>query len=100
MPFPEAVECAVDYCTEKGILADFLSKNRAEAIAMSIFEYNEEKHLKSEREEWHKIGQKEGEERFSRLMQALFNDGRNEDITRTFSDIEYRKRLYDEYHIS
>ena len=43
MPFPEAVECAVDYCTEKGILADFLSKNRVEAIAVSIFEYDEKK---------------------------------------------------------
>ncbi len=104
LPFSEAVENAVTHCINHGILADFLAKNRAEAIAMSIFEYNEEKHLKSEREEWHKIGQKEGEERgeerFSRLIQALFNDGRNEDIKRTFSDIEYRKRLYDEYHIS
>lgn len=46
MPFEEAVETAVDDCIRNGILADFLLKNRAEAIEMSIFEYDEEKHLK------------------------------------------------------
>ena len=52
MPLAEAVESAVDSCIRQGILADFLRKNRAEAIEMSIFEYDEEKHLKSEREIW------------------------------------------------
>ena len=52
MPLAEAVESAVDSCIRLGILADFLRKNRAEAIEMSIFEYDEEKHLKSEREIW------------------------------------------------
>lgn len=37
----EAVAKAVDECIEKGILADFLRKNKAEAISVSIFEYNE-----------------------------------------------------------
>ena len=52
MPLAEAVESAVDSCIRQGILADFLRKNRAEAIEMSIFEYDEEKHLKSERKIW------------------------------------------------
>ena len=52
MPLAEAVESAVDSCIRQGILEDFLRKNRAEAIEMSIFEYDEEKHLKSEREIW------------------------------------------------
>lgn len=51
MTFPEAVEQAVDHCIRNGILKEFLSENRAEAIAMSIFEYDEEQHLKSEREQ-------------------------------------------------
>ena len=46
----EAVEKAVDYCIENNILADFLSKYRMEAVDMCIFEFNEEKFLKSERE--------------------------------------------------
>ena len=37
-----AVKEAVDECIQKGILADFLRVNRAEVIAMSIFEYDKE----------------------------------------------------------
>ena len=59
-PLSEAVESAVDSCIRQGILADFLRKNRAEAIEMSIFEYDEEKHLKSEREIWLAEGIEEG----------------------------------------
>ncbi len=90
LSFPDAVEQAVDYCIQNGILADFLLKNRAEAIEMSIFEYDEEKYLKSEREVWRKEGIKEGreegrsegEERFSKLLQLLMEAGRNEDMNR------------------
>ena len=42
MPFPEAVEKAIDECIKKGILAEFLRKNRAEVLRVSIFEYDEE----------------------------------------------------------
>ena len=47
LPFAEAVEHAISHCIHNGILADFLSKNRAEAIAVSIFKYDEEKHLRT-----------------------------------------------------
>ena len=51
IPFPEAVEKAIDECIKKGILAEFLRKNRAEVLRVSIFEYDEEKHMRMEREE-------------------------------------------------
>ncbi|MBD5461473.1 MAG: hypothetical protein HDR24_00200 [Lachnospiraceae bacterium] len=104
--FPEAVEQAVDYCIRNGILADFLSKNRAEAIAVSIFEYDEEKHLKSERELAYKngedagiekgivLGREEGEKRFSELLQILMKAERNDDLSRAISDQHYREQLY------
>ena len=60
LPFQEAVEQAVDHCIRNGILADFLLKNRTEAIAVSIFEYDEEKHLKGERELAYKQGIEQG----------------------------------------
>ena len=50
LPIAEAVENAIEYCIENNIPADFLLKNRAEAIEMCIFEFDEEKFLKSERE--------------------------------------------------
>ncbi len=66
MPLEDAVQRAVDECIREGILADFLLKNRAEAIAVSIFEYDEERELallrKEEREEGREEGRKEGRE--------------------------------------
>lgn len=68
MPFEEAVEKSVDYCIENNILADFLSKNRAEAIAVSIFEYDEEKHMRSEREAGIELGIEQGIEQGIRAL--------------------------------
>ena len=41
-----------------------------EAIAVSIFEYNEEQHLKLEKEESREEGRMEGEARFAKLLQT------------------------------
>lgn len=49
MPLDDAVQRAVTECIQENILADFLRKNQAEVIAMSIFEYDkveEEKKLR------------------------------------------------------
>ncbi|MBD5474606.1 MAG: hypothetical protein HDR17_01275, partial [Lachnospiraceae bacterium] len=120
MAFPEAVEQAVEHCIRNGILADFLSENRAEAIAVSIFEYDEEKHIRSERKEWreighaegleeghkkglaegHKEGLAEGESRALQLIQKLTESGKAEEMTRALSDPAYREQLYREYGLS
>ncbi len=50
-PLNKAVPLAVDYCIEHGILKDFLRRNKAEVIRMSIFEYDEKLHEKTLREE-------------------------------------------------
>ena len=49
MEIAEAVNRAVDECIAEGVLGDFLSEHRAEAVAMNIYEYDEEKHMKAER---------------------------------------------------
>lgn len=46
----KAAERAITECIKEGILSEFLSKNRAEAKKMSIYEYDEEKHMRQERE--------------------------------------------------
>ena len=56
----EAVDRAVTECIEEGILADFLSGQRAEVIAMSIFEYNEEEETRKLREGEQEIGERRG----------------------------------------
>ncbi len=68
MPTDEAVELAVKECIEKGILAEFLTVYRAEAVQLSIFEYDQEKHMRciedaareAGREEGRKAGREEG----------------------------------------
>ena len=60
MKFELAIEKAVDECIRNGILADFLKRNRSEVLRMSIFEYDQETHMKQEREESQAIGKKEG----------------------------------------
>lgn len=51
MPLAEAVERAVDECIKEGILSVFLRKNRSEVIPMSIFEYDEKRHMETVRNE-------------------------------------------------
>ncbi|MGI6008098.1 MAG: hypothetical protein ACOX8E_11480 [Ruminococcus sp.] len=64
MELQKAVERAVEECIEEGILTEFLRKNRAEVIHVSIYEYDVEKHMRQEKEEsWeegHRTGLEEG----------------------------------------
>lgn len=55
-PLTEAVQLAVDYCIDNGILKDFLSANKAEVIRMSIYEYDEELHKKTLHDEGYEDG--------------------------------------------
>lgn len=50
-PIEDAVDRAIDERIREGILKDFLEKNRAEARAMSIYEYDQEAHIRMERED-------------------------------------------------
>ena len=90
---------------------------------MSIYEYDQEKHMQQEREEWEEIGWKkglekgeeigrkagetigrevgraEGEERMSRLIQNLLSAGRVEELERVVSDEELKEKLFQEFGI-
>ncbi len=61
----KAVRKAVDECIEKNILADFLRKNKTEAIKVSILEFDEEveweKIRRAERRYGYERGRKDGE---------------------------------------
>lgn len=56
MDVEAAVNQAVDECIREGILAEFLSENRAEVVEVSIFEYDEEKHMNFVRAEGYEEG--------------------------------------------
>lgn len=68
---------------------------------MSIFEYDEEKHMQCEREEWREIGRAEGLNEGLKagldILKALMDTGKTEEIQRALSDKDYREQLYREY---
>ena len=56
MPLEQAVEEAIEYCVRHDILKDFLLKQRAEVVKMSIFEYDEEREIELIRRDEREIG--------------------------------------------
>ena len=59
-PLNEGVELAVNECIREGILRDFLLQNRAEVISMSIFQNDQEAHMKHLKKEYYADGWEEG----------------------------------------
>ena len=60
MSLNEAVEKSIRTCIDEDILAEFLRKNRAEVLKVSIYEYNEALHIRQEREAAKEDGWQEG----------------------------------------
>ena len=72
----EAVNRAVDECIRNDVLADFLRKNRAEVVMMSIFEYNQEEEERKLRAAERQAGYDSGvEQGIQHTLVALVNDG-------------------------
>ena len=117
MPLAEAVENAVDKCIAEGILADFLRNNRAEAIKVSIYEYDEKLHFRTLRDEGyesgyaeghesgytkghesgfsegHEVGLEQGESRLNKLYATLIESDRLDDLKRATQDRAYQQQL-------
>jgi len=107
MELEEAIKEAVEECIEKGILKDFLMEQKAEVIAMSIYEFNEESARKLNYEageevgyaRGEEVGYARGEERVNRLYAILIEKGRVEDAARATKDSAYRQELFEEFGI-
>ena len=104
MELRDAVERAVTECIQKGILEDFLKKNRAEVIHMSIYEFDEEKYRKALRqeswEEGREFGWEEGiKEKEKNIAFRLFaKNNPLEDISDTLGiSMDYTLELHQQY---
>ena len=53
------------------MLAEFLKKNRAEAIKVSIYEYDEERHMRQTKEEGFEEGYESGYESGRKLFKQI-----------------------------
>ncbi len=93
MPLEDAVEQAIEECIQEGILAEFLSKNRSEAKSVSIYEYDEARHMRQTREE----GREEERLRINSMIQKLVAQNRVEDIIKAASDPKYQEQLLNEF---
>ena len=98
MELSEAVDRAMDECIREDVLREFLMKHRAEARAMSIFEYDQERHMQQEREagieKGRRIGLAEGEEHLlRRLVQKNLSRGMSiSEIAEVLDETEERIR--------
>ncbi|MBQ8816826.1 MAG: hypothetical protein IJZ84_06065, partial [Lachnospiraceae bacterium] len=107
----EAVEQAITECIREGILKEFLEQNRTEAMHMSIYEYDEEKHMKMEREYFyaeghaaghaagHADGLAEGFEKFFRLIDAMAQDNQTENIPRLTKEAAFFEEMLRKYNL-
>ena len=82
LPLSEAVERAITECIQEGILKEFLEKNRAEVKKMSIYEYDQEKHIRMERQDAWEDGMQEGvlrgaEQQLSKIIKNMMKKGRS-----------------------
>ena len=93
MPLTDAVEKAITECIQENILRDFLLKNRAEAKAMSIYEYDEAKTMRMFRDE----GYEEGKIQTTIEMCLEFNLSSDEILQRLMTKFQLSENEAREY---
>ena len=100
MELEKAVDCAIDECIKENVLKEFLIKYRAEAKAVCIFEYDEEREIelikKAERRAARKQGLEEGrakglEEGRAEGRAAGHAEGRVEGRVKSWIELVYKK---------
>ena len=97
MPLTDAVEKAITECIHENILRDFLLKNRAEAKAMSIYEYDEEKTLRMFREEGYEDGERNGKIQATIEMCLEFNLSSDAIVQKLMTKFQFSENQAQEY---
>ena len=97
MPLTDAVEKAITECIHENILRDFLLKNRAEAKAMSIYEYDEEKTLRMFREEGYEDGERNGKIQATIEMCLEFNLSSDAIVQKLMTNFQFSENQAQEY---
>lgn len=92
-----ALNRAVEECVEKGILKEFLLKNRAEVLGMLLEEFDVEKYERTIRSEGREEGREEGTIKVNRLGILMTEAGRSNDFLKSLSDRELQKKLFVEF---
>ena len=93
MTLEQAIDKAIDDCINDGIMKDILEAHRMEAKAMLFTEYNEEVHIKNEKQ----ISFEDGLDKMSNLYLKLEELNRLGDYSKAVKDPVYRNQLLKEF---
>lgn len=111
MQLQQALNAAIDYCMEHGILYETLREHRAEVLGMLLEEFDVDKYERTLRMEGMEIGRRQGIEegieqgieqgvdRANRLARILLEQNRLEDLSHSLEDSEYQEKLFREFGI-
>ena len=91
----DALNTAINYCIDHGILADFLKKYRAEVLGMILEEFDVDKYERSLKNEGIEIGV----ERSNKLTCLLLEQNRITDLKRAAQDKAYQEELFREFDL-
>ena len=81
------------------IVTEVKESEEWEVVQMNIMEIAMERGLEQGIEQGMQQGIKQGEKRLNVLYKRLLDDNRSEDLRRSMVDDEFRKKLYEEYHV-
>ena len=107
----DALNIAIGYCIDHGVLSSFLRKYRAEVLGMLLEEFDVDKYERSLKNEGIEIGMQRGleqgtkygqqieRERISKLTCILLEQNRLTDLKRSAEDFEYQQQLLKEFDI-
>ena len=87
----DALNTAINYCIDHGILSDFLKKYRAEVLGMILEEFDVDKYERSLKNE--------GIERANKLTGILLEQNRITDLKRAAQDKAYQEKLFREFDL-
>ena len=99
MDIETAAERTIEECIRENVLREFLEKHKAEVIKVSIFEYDQEKHIRQEREQaWEEgkaAGLAEGKAAgLTELIQKKLHKGKN--VAQIADELEEEQAVIEE----
>ena len=95
----DALNTAINYCINHGILSDFLKKYRAEVLGMLLEEFDVDKYERSLRAEGTEYGRQIERERINKLTCFLLEQNRITDLKRAVQDTKYQEELFREFNL-
>lgn len=103
MDIQNALDTAIDYCIEHGILYEALKEHRAEVLGMLLEEFDVDKYERTirmeGREEGIEQGIEQGIQRSNQLTRILLEQGRTKELERALVDAVYQEELFREYEL-